>query len=107
MCEVDANSTARQPIIFLFNDPATTEIYTLSLHDALPISVLSLQALPRRIALDFRDVFSDGFAFDTITATADIRAGVLTSSDFRMRGPNATVLLDGSTVLRNEMQNLR
>src|SRR5256885_11115757 len=25
-------------IIFLFNDTATTEIYTLSLHDALPIS---------------------------------------------------------------------
>src|SRR5207248_10133688 len=26
-------------IFFFFNDPATTEIYTLSLHDALPISV--------------------------------------------------------------------
>src|SRR3712207_8113803 len=26
-------------IIFFFNDTATTEIYTLSLHDALPISV--------------------------------------------------------------------
>ena len=25
---------------FFFNDPATTEIYTLSLHDALPISDL-------------------------------------------------------------------
>src|SRR2546430_8966554 len=25
---------------FFFNDPATTEIYTLSLHDALPISGL-------------------------------------------------------------------
>src|SRR5688572_31761792 len=25
---------------FFFNDPATTEIYTLSLHDALPISQL-------------------------------------------------------------------
>src|SRR5205823_13099397 len=25
---------------FFFNDPATTEIYTLSLHDALPISAL-------------------------------------------------------------------
>src|SRR5437016_7917685 len=24
--------------VFLLNDPATTEIYTLSLHDALPIS---------------------------------------------------------------------
>src|SRR5438309_7162968 len=27
-------------IIFFFNDTATTEIYTLSLHDALPISTL-------------------------------------------------------------------
>src|SRR5438132_10410149 len=26
------------PLFFSFNDPATTEIYTLSLHDALPIS---------------------------------------------------------------------
>ena len=25
---------------FFFNDTATTEIYTLSLHDALPISIL-------------------------------------------------------------------
>src|SRR3712207_7073089 len=28
--------------VFFFNDTATTEIYTLSLHDALPISVLRL-----------------------------------------------------------------
>ena len=28
--------------LFFFNDTATTEIYTLSLHDALPILVLSL-----------------------------------------------------------------
>src|SRR2546428_12625299 len=27
---------------FFFNDTATTEIYTLSLHDALPISVLAI-----------------------------------------------------------------
>src|SRR5206468_11049695 len=27
----------RQLLFFFFNDPATTEIYTLSLHDALPI----------------------------------------------------------------------
>src|SRR3712207_9493006 len=26
------------PVFFFFNDTATTEIYTLSLHDALPIS---------------------------------------------------------------------
>src|SRR5256885_13962719 len=29
----------RGPTFFFFNDTATTEIYTLSLHDALPISV--------------------------------------------------------------------
>src|SRR3712207_7357856 len=28
----------QKPHIFFFNDTATTEIYTLSLHDALPIS---------------------------------------------------------------------
>src|SRR5258708_8592211 len=28
--------------VFFFNDTATTEIYTLSLHDALPIYVLEL-----------------------------------------------------------------
>src|SRR2546430_4534560 len=28
-------------IAFFFNDTATTEIYTLSLHDALPISVVT------------------------------------------------------------------
>src|SRR5256885_4152923 len=29
--------TIASPVIFFFNDTATTEIYTLSLHDALPI----------------------------------------------------------------------
>src|SRR5688572_32419042 len=29
-------------LFFFFNDTATTEIYTLSLHDALPISMMNL-----------------------------------------------------------------
>src|SRR2546426_6303033 len=33
---------------FFFNDTATTEIYTLSLHDALPISVARVGAAGRR-----------------------------------------------------------
>src|SRR2546430_10377286 len=32
---------------FFFNDTATTEIYTLSLHDALPICVLAMWHSPR------------------------------------------------------------
>src|ERR1039457_4069007 len=31
------NTSASFPFFFFFNDTATTEIYTLSLHDALPI----------------------------------------------------------------------
>src|SRR2546429_6659579 len=34
---------------FFFNDTATTEIYTLSLHDALPISDLGRRALGKRL----------------------------------------------------------
>ena len=33
-----ASNTTGNYVFFFFNDTATTEIYTLSLHDALPIS---------------------------------------------------------------------
>src|SRR3712207_9045776 len=33
-------------LFFFFNDTATTEIYTLSLHDALPISEVELEEQP-------------------------------------------------------------
>src|ERR1039457_2471824 len=33
-------------ILFFFNDTATTEIYTLSLHDALPICLLRVRPIP-------------------------------------------------------------
>lgn len=70
------------------------------------LGVLSLQSLPRRITLDFRDVFSEGFAFDSIGATADVADGVLSTRDFRMRGPNANVLIEGSADLDRETQTL-
>jgi uncharacterized protein YhdP len=70
------------------------------------LGVLSLQSLPRRITLDFRDVFSEGFAFDSITATAELKSGVLSTSDFRMRGASANVLIEGSTDIGRETQAL-
>jgi len=71
------------------------------------LGILSLQALPRRITLDFRDVFSDGFAFDTITGTATVAKGVLRTQDFAMRGPSAQVAMSGSIDLAQETQSLR
>jgi uncharacterized protein YhdP len=70
------------------------------------LGVMSLQSLPRRISLDFRDIFAKGFAFDTIKATAKISNGVLSTHDFTMIGANASVLIEGETNLQTESQNL-
>ncbi len=70
------------------------------------LGVMSLRTLPRRIALDFRDVFSEGFAFDQISASAQLTGGILVTRDFKMRGASATVLMEGSIDLKNETQNL-
>src|SRR3712207_6032048 len=40
---------AKYACFFFFNDTATTEIYTLSLHDALPIYVVAQRGLLRRL----------------------------------------------------------
>jgi len=71
------------------------------------LGVLSLQSLPRRFLLDFRDVFSEGFAFDGVAGDVKIARGVATSENLRMRGLQAAVLLEGSADLAAETQNLR
>src|SRR3989442_9891211 len=45
-------------LFFFFNDTATTEIYTLSLHDALPISSTEARARARAVALIEQPIFS-------------------------------------------------
>ena len=70
------------------------------------LNVMSLQSLPRRLTLDFRDLFSEGFAFDSIASTAAITRGVLKTDTFKMRGVNAVVLMDGMVDLNEETQNL-
>src|SRR2546422_10238200 len=49
-------STRRPSFLFFFNDTATTEIYTLSLHDALPICRLSASPRSSRSVLVDRQV---------------------------------------------------
>lgn len=70
------------------------------------LSVLSLQSLPRRLNLDFRDVFSDGFAFDFVRGDVRIEQGVATSNNLQMKGVNAAVLMEGSANIQHETQNL-
>jgi uncharacterized protein (TIGR02099 family) len=71
------------------------------------LSVLSLQALPKRITLDFTDVFSSGFQFDNINGNATIKHGVIDSQDFHIDGSSAKVTMKGSVDLNRGTQDLR
>ena len=71
------------------------------------LGVLSLQALPRRLSFDFRDIFNEGYAFDEIGATLRVARGVVYSDDFRMRGPSAKVNMSGLADLGQETVQLR
>ncbi len=72
------------------------------------LGLISLQSLPRRLTLDFRDIFSDGLAFDSIEGKLAIRKGVMRTTDpLRIFGPAAQIEMQGETDLKNETQDLQ
>jgi uncharacterized protein YhdP len=71
------------------------------------LGVLSLQSLPRRLALDFRDVFSDGFSFDFVRGDVAIDHGIASTNNLQMKGVNAAVLMDGRADIAKETQDIR
>jgi len=71
------------------------------------LGVLSLQALPRRLLLDFRDVFAQGFAFDSVLGDVTIVHGIANTRNLQIKGVNALVQLDGSADIARETQKLR
>ncbi|MCD8515542.1 MAG: TIGR02099 family protein, partial [Burkholderiaceae bacterium] len=70
------------------------------------LGVLSLQSLPRRLALDFRDVFSEGFAFDFMRGHASIRDGIASTNNLQMKGVSAAVLIEGQADIVHETQDI-
>ncbi|NNF16453.1 MAG: TIGR02099 family protein [Gammaproteobacteria bacterium] len=61
--------------------------------------LLSIGALPRRLGLDFRDVFGSGFSFDSITGDFELRDGSAFTDNLALRGPAANVGVVGRTGL--------
>jgi uncharacterized protein (TIGR02099 family) len=70
------------------------------------LGLLSLQNLPRRISLDFEDVFSKGLAFDAIAGKLEVQEGIMRTGHFRIDSPSARVLMRGEVDLARETQNL-
>lgn len=68
------------------------------------LGVLSLQSLPRRLTLDFSDVFSQGFLFDDMRGSATVREGVVTTNNLAMQGLGALVLMEGKADMKAETQ---
>jgi len=57
--------------------------------------LLSVVALPRRLALDFRDVLEEGFTFDEITGTFRLEDGAAYTCDLSLKGPAADIGIVG------------
>jgi uncharacterized protein YhdP len=63
------------------------------------LGLLSIGALPKRLSLDFRDVFDSGFSFDRATGTFQLENGTATTNDTLLKSSAASISLSGSTNL--------
>jgi len=71
------------------------------------LGVLNLQALPRRLFLDFKDIFSDGFSFDLFRGDVIIESGIAKTNNLQMKSVNAAILMEGSTDITKETQRIK
>jgi len=63
------------------------------------LGLLSLSELPRRLAMDFRDVFDEGFSFDEANGTMQLENGNSYTDDLTLSSTAATITIVGSTDL--------
>jgi len=63
------------------------------------LGLLSLSELPRRLAMDFRDVFGEGFSFDEAKGTMTLENGTSRTDDLTLVSTVAQITITGSTDL--------
>lgn len=66
------------------------------------LSVFSLQTIPRRLSLDFSDIFQKGYSFDSVNADFKIEDGDIFTTNFTFEGPVAKIKIDGRIGLTQE-----
>ena len=64
------------------------------------LGLVSLSELPRRLSLDFGDVFGKGLAFDSIDGDFKLANGNAITDNLVIKGPAADITLTGRTGLR-------
>ena len=63
------------------------------------LSLFSLNSLQRRLTLDFRDVFKEGFSFDKMKGHFVVMDGDAFTNNFTIEGSSATIEISGRTGL--------
>ena len=66
------------------------------------ISLFSLQSIARRLSLDFKDIYKDGFFYSSISGDFTLRRGIVSTEGFYLNGNAADVLVSGQVNLNNE-----
>lgn len=66
------------------------------------LGLMSVGDLPRRLALDFRDVTEEGLAFDTVRGDFEIRAGNAFTKNLLLKGPVVDIGVAGRTGLATQ-----
>lgn len=64
--------------------------------------LLSLREIPRRLSLDFSDLFKSGMSFNSIKGSFTLDDGNATTSDLLISSPAADISISGRTGLRNK-----
>lgn len=62
--------------------------------------LFNLAAIPRRLALDFGDFFKSGFSFDSIDGTFTLKDGNAFTTDLKVKGPAADIVVSGRAGLK-------
>ncbi len=69
------------------------------------LSIFSLQTIPRRLSLDFSDIFQKGYSFDSLRGDFSIKDGELLTHNLQFEGPVARVGINGQIGLKNKDYN--
>ena len=65
------------------------------------LGLVSFTAIPRRLMLDFRDVFSPGMRFDEIAGQFDLSGGFAVTDGLVMQSTSAVITITGATDMVN------
>jgi len=66
------------------------------------LGLLSIGALTRRLKLDFRDIVSEGFFFDSIVGKLELQDGKLWARPIEIRSPSLFAVINGHANLLND-----